>query len=171
MSVGSPTLQARRNGPGLRSFFVGPWGYLALAVLIVAVLWAGSGTKHQSPDAARIAHLESIIRCPSCADLSIANSETTSANGLRVEVARLVGEGRSDQAIEAQIEAQYPGTLLVPSGEAGVAVFVIPAVVIVAGALTFVLLLVRRRNRVGPVVDEEDLELVRAAQDRRRTYS
>lgn len=151
-----------------RGFFTGPWGYVAVVVVALAVLWAGSGTRTQSPAVARIAHLESIIRCPSCADLSIADSETTSATGLRGEVTRLVHQGLSDQAIEAKVEAQFPGTLLIPSGEAGAAVFLIPGVVIAAGALTFAFLLFKRKSRAGPADDEADLALVRAAQDRRR---
>jgi hypothetical protein len=58
--------------------------------------------------------------------------------------------------------------LLVPSGGAGAAVFLIPSIVICAGALTFGALLFKRKNRSGREDDAADLELVRAAQDLRR---
>ena len=42
-----------------------------------------------------------------------------------------VHEGLSDQAIEARVEKEYPGTLLIPTGGDGVAIFLIPALIIV----------------------------------------
>jgi cytochrome c-type biogenesis protein CcmH len=156
------------NGGGLRAFFVSRWGYVVVGLIAVVLLWVGSGVKSQTPQVARIAHLESIIRCPSCADISIADSESPSAVGLRGEVNRLVHQGFTDQAIEARVEREFPGTLLVPSGGAGAAVFLIPSIVICAGALTFGALLFKRKNRSGRGDDAADLELVRSAQDLRR---
>ena len=145
-----------------RAFFASRSGYLVLAAVVAALLIVGGGARAITPDAARIAHLESIIRCPSCADLSIADSQTASAEGLRAEVSQLVHQKVSDAAIEARIEAQFPGTLLIPGGDSGVVVFVVPAVVIVAGAITFAVL-VLRRTRAGVVEDSADEELVEAA--------
>jgi cytochrome c-type biogenesis protein CcmH/NrfF len=148
----------------LRRLFVGPFGYLALALIIAIVLVVGSASKSVAPDTARIAYLESIIRCPSCADLSIADSEAPSARGLRVEVASLVRKGVSDPEIEARIEALFPGTLLLPGGGVGVVIFLIPAAIIVAGAIAFATLLFRRTRRVVDGDDSLDRELVEAAQ-------
>ena len=162
MSVpATPEAGAHRAAP-IHGFFVGPLGYLLLAVVVAALLIVGGETKATTPYAARIAHLESIIRCPSCADLSIANSESPSAEGLRAEVTQLVHRGESDSVIEAHIEAQFPGTLLIPGGDSGVVVFVVPAVVIVAGAITFATLLFRR-TRGDLAQDSADEELVEAA--------
>jgi cytochrome c-type biogenesis protein CcmH/NrfF len=131
------------------------------------LLIVGGGSKATTPDAARIAYLESIIRCPSCADLSIADSETTSATGLRTEVTKNVHEGLSDQAIEAQVEKEFPGTLLIPIGGDGVAVFLIPALIIAVGALTFVVLIMRRTRREGSANKSADEDIVEAAQRER----
>jgi cytochrome c-type biogenesis protein CcmH/NrfF len=160
----------RRQG-GLRGFFVGRFGYLLLAAVLVVLLVAGDGSKRTTPDVARIAYLESIIRCPSCADLSIADSETTSARGLRSEVTDLVHQGLSDQVIEARVEKVYPGILLIPTGDAGVAVFLIPALVIVVGAVAFGVLFVRRTRRAEVGSDSADQALVDQARRERESGS
>jgi cytochrome c-type biogenesis protein CcmH/NrfF len=134
------------------------------------LLIVGDGSKATTPDAARIAYLESIIRCPSCADLSIANSEAPSATGLRTEVEQDVHNGLSDQAIESQVEGQYAGTLLIPTGGEGIAVYLIPALVIAVGAVTFAVMMVRRTRRVGPADKTADEAIVEAAR-RERTAS
>jgi len=147
----------------LRSLVAGRYGYLLLAAVLAVLLIIGDGAKSTTPDAARIAYLESIIRCPSCADLSIADSEAPDATGLRIEVASDVHGGLSNAAIEARVEKQYVGTLLIPTGGDGVAIFLIPSAIIVAGAVTFVIL-IRRRTRVHSSVDElEDRAIVDAA--------
>jgi cytochrome c-type biogenesis protein CcmH/NrfF len=153
--------------PSLRGFVVGRYGYLLLAVVVAVLLIVGDGAKSTTPDAARIAYLESIIRCPSCADLSIADSETTSATGLRTEVTKDVHEGLSDPAIEAQVEKEFVGTLLIPTGGDGVAIFLIPASIIVAGAVTFVVLIMRRTRRGESADKSADQAIVEAAQRER----
>jgi cytochrome c-type biogenesis protein CcmH len=158
-----------RPHSGLRSFVVGRYGYLLLAAVLALLLVVGDGSRATTPDAARIAYLESVIRCPSCADLSIADSETTSATGLRTEVANDVHAGLSDQAIEAQVEKEFAGTLLIPTGGDGVAVFLIPALIIAIGVITFVVLMVRRTRREGSLDKKADEAIVEAAQRERMT--
>jgi cytochrome c-type biogenesis protein CcmH/NrfF len=160
--------EARRAG-GLRDFFVGRLGYLLLAAVLVVLLVIGDGTKPTTPAQARIAYLESIIRCPSCADLSIADSETTSAIGLRNDVTKYVHEGLSDQVIEAKVEKEYVGTLLIPTGDAGVVVFLVPALLIVVGAIAFIILFVRRTKRAEVTDALADQLLVDEAQRVRGT--
>jgi cytochrome c-type biogenesis protein CcmH/NrfF len=151
----------------LRGLVVGRYGYCFLAVVIAVLLIVGDRSKSTTPDAARVAYLESVIRCPSCADLSIADSETTSATGLRTEVVKDVHQGLSDQAIEAQVEGQYPGTLLIPTGGDGVTIFLIPALIIAAGAATFVVLMLKRTRREVSDDKGADEAIVDAAQRRR----
>jgi cytochrome c-type biogenesis protein CcmH/NrfF len=151
----------------LRSFVVGRSGYLLLAAVVAVLLIVGGGSKSTTPSVARITYLESIIRCPSCADLSIANSETPSATGLRTQVANDVHKGLSDQAIEGLVEKEFPGTLLVPTGGDGVAIFLIPALIIAVGAVTFVVLIVRRTRREGSADKSADEAIVEAAQRER----
>jgi cytochrome c-type biogenesis protein CcmH/NrfF len=78
-----------------------------------------------------------------------------------------VHQGLSDQAIEAQVEKVFPGTLLIPTGGDGVAVFLIPALVIAVGAVTFAVLMVRRTRREGSADKSADEAIVEAAQRER----
>ena len=156
-----------KRAPSRRGLVVGRYGYLFLAVVVAVLLILGDSTKSTTPDAARIAYLESIIRCPSCADLSIADSEATSATGLRTQVTNDVHEGLADQAIEAQVEKEFVGTLLIPTGGEGVAIVLIPALIIVVGAVTFIVVILRRTRREESVDKRADQALVEAAQRER----
>jgi cytochrome c-type biogenesis protein CcmH/NrfF len=163
--------RADRRAGALRRFFVGRLGYLLLAAVLVVLLVVGDGAKPTTPAQARINYLESVIRCPSCADLSIADSEDSSAVGLRSEVTEYVHQGLSDQVIEARVESEYAGTLLIPTGDAGVAIFLIPALVIVVGGIAFGFLFVRRGRRAEAGDELEDRALVDEAQRARGSTS
>jgi uncharacterized membrane protein len=142
--VSAQAVSQVKRVPLLRGFVVGRYGYLLLAVVVAVLLIVGDG-----------------------ADLSIADSETTSATGLRTEVTKDVHEGLSDPAIEAQVEKEFVGTLLIPTGGDGVAIFLIPASIIVAGAVTFVVLIMRRTRREESADKSADQAIVEAAQRER----
>lgn len=127
----------------------GAW--LALVVAAVGLLAFGSVHPRPAPAAARIAHLEAVIKCPACDDLSLAQSDAPSAVALREAVARWVHEGLSDAEIERRVVARYgPAELLVPP-RAGLdaLVWVLPLVVVGGGLLALGALAWRRRGRVG----------------------
>ena len=125
-----------------------------VAVAIVAVVALGFGSVHaaQPSSAARIAHLDSVIKCPSCVDLSIAQSDAPIAVGLRVEVASWVHDGLSDSRIEQLVVARFgEQALLVPSGSpADVALWAVPISVLGVAAFLLSAYLWRRR-RLGSV--------------------
>lgn len=138
-----------------RSLVTGPLGYLLLAAVLLGLLVVGARRPTSTPAASRIAALESEIRCPSCEDLSIAQSDATSATGLRHEVSALVHGGWSDAAIEAKVESQYPGTLLVPTGGAGVLAIALPLGAIAIGGVALIGVLRSRRRRGGSSAADE----------------
>ncbi len=107
----------------LKSF----WLYLA-ALMAVAVL-VGTSSPSTPSRAARVAHLESLVRCPSCEDLSVAQSNATSSIAVRREIAARVAAGDSDSAILTSLESVYgPTILLSPStGSLGVLLWLAPA--------------------------------------------
>jgi cytochrome c-type biogenesis protein CcmH/NrfF len=102
---------------------------LLLAALAAALLAVGSVHGGRPGNAARAAQIDSLVKCPSCEDLSIAQSNAPSAVGLRHTVARLVRRGWSDARIEAWVTGRYgPGSLLVPgSAGAEAALYAVPA--------------------------------------------
>jgi cytochrome c-type biogenesis protein CcmH len=108
----------------LRSFTL--WCVVFVLVAGAAVLVRPSG----SSEAARIAHLETLVRCPSCDDLSVAVSDATSAIAVRHEIATKVREGRSDDEILTSLEAAYGTSILLspPTSGLGVLLWIVPLV-------------------------------------------
>ncbi|HXY42903.1 MAG TPA: cytochrome c-type biogenesis protein CcmH [Acidimicrobiales bacterium] len=110
-----------------------------LLVIAIVLLVIGSINPPASSTAARISRLDSLIKCPGCEDLSIAESEAPSSVTLRNEVAVWVHDGWSNERIEQAVVARYGQSgLLLPSA-AGVdaALYFIPlgAIAVAAGVL------------------------------------
>src|SRR5277367_511965 len=76
--------------------WAGPWSWGVLVALTVAALIIGSLHATASSAAQRISHLESILKCPACTDLSIADSNAPAAQQLRRQVVQMVAAGSSD---------------------------------------------------------------------------
>jgi cytochrome c-type biogenesis protein CcmH len=94
----------------LRSFRL--WCVALVAVLALALATAPA----TSTAAARIAHLETLVKCPACEDISVAVSNATSAVAVRHEITQKVHEGKSDNEILTSLEDAYgPSILLSPS--------------------------------------------------------
>jgi cytochrome c-type biogenesis protein CcmH len=124
---------------------LGSFRLWVVALIAVAALVAIM-TPHSSAATARIAHLESLVRCPSCEDLSVAQSNATTAIAVRHEIVRRVSRGDSDTAILTSLEATYGTSVLLspPTSGLGVLLWAGPAaILLVAGALAT--RLVRRR--------------------------
>jgi cytochrome c-type biogenesis protein CcmH/NrfF len=85
----------------LQSFSV--WCVALVAVAAIAVVL----NPHPSSQSARIAHLETLVRCPACHDLSVAESNATSAVAVRNEIAAKVKSGQSDNEILTSLESTY----------------------------------------------------------------
>jgi cytochrome c-type biogenesis protein CcmH len=87
-----------------------------LGVVAVALLVIGSINRPTSSATARVSRLDSIIKCPACEDLSIAQSDAPTSLTLRNEVTAWVHAGWSDQRIEQTVVDRYgPGGLLLPA--------------------------------------------------------
>ena len=124
--------------------------WMAGAAVLVVALLAGTGVfGSPPPTAAQREHtIESGIRCPSCEDLSVADSSAPTAQAVRAEVARLVGEGRTDQQIRQYLSARYGSSIVLSpptSGGMGLVWFLpVGGGAVALGALAVVL--VRRRR-------------------------
>jgi cytochrome c-type biogenesis protein CcmH len=152
-----------------RSAFFGGPGWIALAVAAIAVLAIGSYHPPASSAAARIQALDSVIKCPSCDNLSIAQSDASTAVALRAVVAADVNAGESNGQIENYVVARYGAAILLSPSDP--AVWIIPIVGLCGGAAMLGAFLWRRRRRPGGhgVVESEgvgaasDEQLVNAA--------
>ena len=97
----------------LRSFWL--WCLAVLCVATVALLEAPSTASAQG----RIAHLETLVKCPACEDLSVAQSNATSSIAVRNDIARRVREGQSDNKILTSLEATYGTSILLSPSTSG----------------------------------------------------
>lgn len=106
--------------------------WLGLAVAAIALLAVGSVHGPQSSASARAAYLESILKCPSCEDLSITQSDAPSAVALRHRVLRWVDKGWSNARIEQAVVSSYgEAELLVPqSGGVNATLYILPVALI-----------------------------------------
>ena len=147
----------------LRSFATSPWGWALFAAVVVTALAAGSVHSSAPTTAGRISFLDSVIKCPTCDNLSIAQSSAPVAVALRHEVRTLVSAGWSTARIETRVEAQY-GSDEILSPAAGV-IWIVPIAAGGVGVLAIVTLFVRTRRikRRSPTDDDE--QLVRQALD------
>lgn len=131
----------------------------ALVIIAAVTLVIGSGVGRSSTPslAVRAAALESRIKCPSCEDLSVAQSEASSAISARREIVSMLKAGSTDAQIEASFVSRYgPSILLEPSSSGlGVLVWVVPLAAAVLALSGLAVLFWRRqrelqRLRAGP---------------------
>jgi cytochrome c-type biogenesis protein CcmH len=118
------------------------WLCAVVLVAVAAVVVTPSGSTWQS----RVAHLESLVRCPSCTDLSVAQSTQSSSLAVRAQITSMVKAGQSDTVILTTIERSYGANILLsPStGGLGVLLWAGPLAVVV-GATAIGLRLRKRR--------------------------
>jgi cytochrome c-type biogenesis protein CcmH len=124
----------------VKSFWL--WSLAFLCVLAVALLEAPSSASTQG----RIAHLETLVKCPACDDLSVAQSNATSSIAVRHDIVRRVREGESDNKILTSLEATYGTSILLSPSTSGLGVllWLVPLGALLALAVAAVRL-VRRR--------------------------
>ena len=122
---------------------------LPLLVLVVALV-IGSGVFSSTPltPAQRAARIEANVRCPSCTDVSVAQSNESTALAVRHEILHMVEQGDTTAQIDRTLVAQYGQTiLLVPPSTGGVALIWVLPIAMAAGALIVVGVLFARRSR------------------------
>jgi cytochrome c-type biogenesis protein CcmH/NrfF len=119
---------------------------LWLGAFVVVVALGVAAAPSASTGASRVAHLETLVRCPSCEDLSVAVSNATSAIAVRHEIVAAVHAGQSDNEILTSLEAVYGTSILLspPTSGLGALLWAVP-VAVLAVALWIGLRLARRR--------------------------
>jgi cytochrome c-type biogenesis protein CcmH len=137
------------------------WARVALPVVVLVVaLVIGSGALHSAPPTTgqRVSALEAGVRCPACTDLSVAESNTTSAIAVRHQIESMVAAGRSDAAIDQVLVSEYGQTiLLVPPNAGGFPLLWVIPIVCGAAALVGVGLVFWRRSRAFASLQAEEV--------------
>jgi cytochrome c-type biogenesis protein CcmH len=124
------------------------WTLLA-AVLVVALV-VGSGVLSSSPPTAaqRAQSIESSLRCPSCEDLSVAESSASTAVTVRATVTQMIAEGRTNQQVVDFLVARYGPSMVLdpPASGWSLLVWLLPLLGGVAAVAVLVTVLIRRRD-------------------------
>jgi cytochrome c-type biogenesis protein CcmH len=122
---------------------------LALAAVVTLQPRPAPAAAERADDIARA------LRCPDCQGLSVADSPTSSAQGIRRQIDELVAGGATDQAVRDHFVARYGDwILLAPSSPLP---WLVPLAVVSAGAAGLVAWLASRRRPAptSPVLTPE----------------
>ncbi len=116
---------------------------VALGVVVVIVF---ANAPSIPSTMARIAHLESLVRCPACEDISVAQSSATAAIAVRHEISAKVRRGDSDTQILTSLEATYGTSILLspPTSGLGSLLWIVPIAGLVLVVVTGIRIARRR---------------------------
>jgi len=133
-----------------------------LGVVLVVALLVGSGVFSSTPptNAQRAASIESVIRCPSCEDLSVAVSSAPTAVTVRATVRQLVDHGLTDSQIKDYLVARYGSAIVLDPPASGWSslVWLLPVAGGAVATVVLVVVLVRRRRRGDGSLDDDVLD-------------
>jgi cytochrome c-type biogenesis protein CcmH len=146
-----------------------PW--LALGVLVVGVfvvvLWPGGA----ATPAERAHSIAAGLKCQECQGLSVADSNASTSDAIRADIKRRIAAGQSDGEIRQYFVDKYGETILLEPQSTGISliVWILPVVVIAAGALGIVFALAR--NRREPRLHATDADEALVGREREREAS
>ena len=126
------------------------WLWGVAAVVIVASLAIGASRPAPSSLEARTEALASQVRCPVCQGESAAQSQTPAAVAIRTQISSELAAGLPAQAVLDDIERSYGASILEKPPTSGVSllVWVLPAVIAIAGTAVLGAAFVRWRRAV-----------------------
>lgn len=139
--------------------------FLVLAVVVVVALGVGSRTERSDTPAARSDRIAASVRCPTCAGLSAAESESPASLAIRAEIRRRVDAGESDAAVRRYLAGRYGRDIVLePEGRGvGALVWALPVMAFVAAAAGLAAAFRRWRPPADTPVSDEDRRLVEEA--------
>ncbi|HSZ37922.1 MAG TPA: cytochrome c-type biogenesis protein CcmH [Acidimicrobiales bacterium] len=136
------------------------WARVLLPLIVLGVaLLIGSGAFDSSPQtvAQRAAVIETNVRCPACTDLSVAESNSTTALAVRHQIESMVAAGSSTADIDQTLVSEYGQTiLLTPPDSGGIPLIWVIPLVLGVGAVVAVGVLFWRRSREFEALREHE---------------
>ena len=120
-------------------------GVVALAAAIGLGLWAGRAPAARPTISQQVHAIASEVRCPSCADLTAADSDAVTAVAVRDAIRARLQQGETKAQIESYLAGRYGPDILLrpPGGGLGGLVWWIPVGAVAAAALGLFLALRR----------------------------
>lgn len=137
------------------------WARVLVPLLVLGVaLLIGSGVFDSSAQsvAQRAAVIEANVRCPACTDLSVAESNSTTAIAVRHQIESMVASGSSTADIDQTLVSEYGQTiLLTPPDSGGIPLIWVIPLVLGVGAVVAVGVLFWRRSREFEALREHEV--------------
>ena len=141
-----------------------PW--LVMAVLLVTAFTI-STRRDARPETtqARVKRVASEVRCPTCRQLSAAESDAPAAEAVRLAIAKRVEQGQSDEEIRAFLVGSYGKDILLKPDARGFSslVWALPVVALLCGVAGLGFAFVRWRSRTVAHATPADRALVEEA--------
>jgi len=140
------------------------WGGAA-ALVLGALLWAAWPSSGSTTPATRAHELATELRCPDCQALSVADSDSSSAEAIRADLARRTKAGESDAEIRQVYINRYGESILLkpPSSGLGLLVWVLPVVALALAIVGLGFAFVRWRREPRLEATDADEALVQGA--------
>ncbi len=142
------------HGPARRPAFP-LWTVFGLVLVVALIVGSGILSGSTPTPEQRASVIESDLRCPSCEDLSVAQSSAPTAVTVRATVTQMVAEGQTDQQIERYLVSRYGGSIVLDPPVHGVTlvVWLLPVLGGLVAVAGLAVVMVRRRT-VGPDPDD-----------------
>ena len=140
------------------------WGGAA-ALVVGAIVWAAWPSGGAATPASRAHELATELRCPDCQALSVADSDSSSAEAIRADLLRRTKAGESDAEIrQVYIDRYGESILLKPTSTGlGLLVWVLPVVALALGAVGLGLAFAKWRGQPRLRATDADEALVEQA--------
>jgi cytochrome c-type biogenesis protein CcmH len=150
--------------PDRRSGFLATWGpWLALVVVLVVALGVGVTQTTEAPtNAERLTAIGKTIKCPVCSGESVAESDATVSQEIRLDIAKRIQSGQTDDQIRSAYADQYGDYILLTPATTGVTsiVWILPVVVLVVAIAGLASAFRRWRFRSDVHATQADRDLV-----------
>jgi cytochrome c-type biogenesis protein CcmH len=126
-------------------------GAVAIAVAIGIAAVPRAETSEQ-----RVERIAAELRCPVCQGLSVADSPSDTARGMRALIEQRVAEGRTDDEIRDEFRRSYGDWILLapPLVDPRGAVWLLPLAVVIAGGAIVAIRLGREPPQAAPSAEQ-----------------
>ncbi len=136
------------------------WGGV-VALVVAALVWAAWPSSGPPTVAQRAHELATELRCPDCQALSVADSPSSSARAILVDLQRRAAAGQSDAAIRRVYVDRYGESILLKPSSSGFGILVwglpVVAVALALAGLGFAFARWRRQPRLAATPADETL--------------
>ena len=139
--------------------------FVIAALLLVSLARATFDDGPPRTTEEQVEAIASTLKCPICRSQSVADSDVAASRAIKLEITKLVEEGKSPSVIRAQIAATYGDQVqLIPpaSGFAGL-VWILPVVAVVVALVALSAAFARWRRAPDAAATDEDRALVEQA--------